>query len=116
VLRLYLLLCFGDLLLLQHAGTNTEFPWSRLIPISVALVPPKFGFALKQIHLGLGRDFVLRIVHGHIRRWLASRTRRLEITAIATFQNIDLRVIYFGINVIVGGTILASQVFRAVRD
>jgi hypothetical protein len=44
---------------------------------------------------------MVRVIHPHISRWLAAVTEQLEISTVASFEDIDFGIMNFGVYEIV---------------
>jgi len=99
-----------DLGLLLREGLSKR---QRLaITIRVRFVPSKLGLA-ELIKVFATRGRVIGVVHSHVCRGLTALSRDLEVLGVAAFEDIDLRVVDLGVDVVVHRAVLRAEMLCA---
>jgi hypothetical protein len=84
---------------------------ARTVSVGVGLVAAEFRFAELVQFFATG-VCVDGVVHGHISWWFAAAGGCLKILTISTLEDIDLGVVYLGINMVIHCAILGAKVLR----
>lgn len=75
-------------------------------------MPPKLGLA-ELVKVFPTRGGVVRVVHRHVVGGIAAVPRDLEVATVASFQDINLRVVNLWVRVVVHCSILGAKMLSA---
>jgi hypothetical protein len=74
-------------------------------------VPSEFDFA-ELIEVFSTSDCMIGIIHSHISRRFTLVAGNFEVGTIPSLKDVNLRIVDIGINHVVHGAILGSEMFR----